>query len=255
MISIILALTMLIASPAVAGKKPAPIIYPEPDIVGIYSGQSNMENRKRYGMPVPWANADKLFYLVKGKWVPASVAVKNGNQVGPSLYAIEKLSLLYPGKTIGAINCAKGGTSSIQWLPNGNLFKNCIASAAGHSVRFVNHYQGETDARSNGHSRPEYWQPNFLQTAAAYRVNLGADLPIVFVQLGPGANKAPTQFDSFRLIQAGTAALLPQPSAMVDAKANGTVVDAETVHLTAPSVQIVGHALGQSTADLLGVLP
>src|SRR6266446_3444448 len=107
--------------------------------------------------------------------------------VGPGLWFAEGMAELCPDTYIGVIQCARAGSYIEDWLHK-TLYWNLLrqakkASEHGRIVGLI-WYQGESDSRT-AESAALYWTRQ-NQLFENFRKDLGiADLPIVFVQLGP----------------------------------------------------------------------
>tara|TARA_R110002072_G_scaffold238769_2_gene396179 strand:+ start:20661 stop:21419 length:759 start_codon:yes stop_codon:yes gene_type:complete len=108
---------------------------PEPDLVFLLIGQSNMAGRAALedGDEKPIANV--LLLDDKGKWIPATNPlnrfatdrkVLSMQRISPGAGFAHEMSAKLPGTTIGLIHNARGGTKIEQWGKGQNLYVHTI---------------------------------------------------------------------------------------------------------------------------------
>lgn len=112
---------------------------PKPDLVFLLIGQSNMAGRAALeeGDEKPIANV--LLLDDQGKWIPATNPlnrfatdrkVLSMQRISPGTGFAHEMSAKLPGKTIGLIANARGGTKIEQWGKGQNLYVHTIERLA-----------------------------------------------------------------------------------------------------------------------------
>jgi len=154
-------------------------------------GQSNMAGRGQVDPSDAVPVAGIWMLDEEGVWVPAidPVHFDRPERVGVGLSRSFAAAVMAarPGRQIGLIPCAVGGTRLDQWEVGGELYNDAIARAhvarASGTLRGVLWHQGESDC-NNGASANSYAE-RWLVMAAAFRRDLNAaDVPIVVGAIG-----------------------------------------------------------------------
>jgi Carbohydrate esterase, sialic acid-specific acetylesterase len=185
-----------------------------PTQVFVLAGQSNMLGRGKplsLGAPsdprlLVWRNASSSWEIALD---PLGDPRENDNGIGPGmtfgLTAIQHL----PADTVGLVMCAVGATSMKDWQPAGKPYKNCVKAtrAAGGHVGGILFLQGERDSRSK--SDAGSWSKRFRKLLAAFRADLGPDVPVVIGQIGKLSGSKHRYQDRVRQQQAIAAASNP----------------------------------------------
>jgi hypothetical protein len=155
-------------------------------------GQSNMVGRDTSTMASQVDNPHILALSEDGEWVVARdpLHAKNGRiepGVGPGMtFAVEMLKA-NPGRTIGLVPCAVGGTGLSRWVKGADLYQKAverakIAAQAG-VIKGMLWHQGESD--TNSASNADSYQDRLTQMFKDLRSDLGLPgMPIVVGQLG-----------------------------------------------------------------------
>jgi len=119
------------------------------------------------------------------------VTVDNDAAIGPALPFADRVALLNPGKDIGIIMTAKGGTSISEWIPDYGLnsyygvmlWRINQALQPGDVIKGVFVVQGESDTYNQ--SLADNWNQRFAHVIGHLRNDLNLpDLPVVFAQVG-----------------------------------------------------------------------
>lgn len=153
--------------------------------VYILAGQSQMAGRGRLE-DAPALSTDRVFkFWTNDTWVAASEPVHwDGGRAGfgPGLAFGRAMADAFPGREIGLVPCAVGGSSIFSWLPGKVHYTNALATvrkaAPAGVLRGVIWHQGEADswkaATAGGHGL------RLRQVVEAFRRDLGVpDLPFV----------------------------------------------------------------------------
>lgn len=154
---------------------------------------------------------------------------------GPGPCAAEVLASALPGKTIGLIPCAVGGTTITNW-------RDKLAGAGVEFVagRHVNAVLFDAYAAAQATNRGTI----FAQTIEKWRQVFNR-VPIVYAELGIADIKKYRYWATAKAQQ--VVASVPQPSAMI--VADGSLLDG--AHLDGHSVAEVGHRFGDALLPLL----
>jgi Carbohydrate esterase, sialic acid-specific acetylesterase len=206
------------------------------------------------GEPSPQNQGRLMMYTSTGEWLPAKdpLSAYGGAGVGPGLSFADRMATLCSDKTIGVVMCAKGGTYLSQWMPDymtHSLYGAMIAKArqarAYGTIKGLLWYQGEADTvdRSNV---LEYSQRMHVLFSNV-RQDLGIpDLPIIFVQLGPGPNDGSHPYwHDIQVYQQYIDDAQPDGIAMVSASDLQTI-SATNYHLNQQSQIILGGRLADA---------
>jgi hypothetical protein len=150
-------------------------------------GQSNMAGRGKLAeedrKPVPG-----IFMLDKqNTWVPAAHPIHFDKKIAGYGLGLDFARTMGPGKKIGLIPCAVGGTSLDQWKKGGKLFTNAIkrlrvAQKSG-TLKGILWHQGESDLGNAAHVAS--YPKRFTQFVADLRKEAGDPrVPFVAGELG-----------------------------------------------------------------------
>ena len=171
------------AIPAVSAGDSLPI----PLHVFVLAGQSNMLGRAQ---PVSaGAHGDsRLLVWRKSSWQiaadPLGDLKDSQNGVGPGMtFGLGAIQTLNP-QTVGVVMCAVSGTTISKWQAPHSVYSNCIsqARAAGGHIDAILFLQGESDAANRDDAGK--WAKRFAVVLKDFRTDLGANLPMVFAQIG-----------------------------------------------------------------------
>jgi len=130
----------------------------KPDLIFLLGGQSNMAG-SGYTTDLPDTDEYKRYHTppknvsiwnVKTKiWQPLEL----GKRFGPEIGFAHALSAAFPGKHIGLVKYAAGGTSMDKWAPGGKLyprlmtaFKEARKNAPNAKLAAMLWHQGESDS-------------------------------------------------------------------------------------------------------------
>lgn len=190
---------------------------PEPPLVLLLAGQSNMEG---YGRTADLGAEDAVWpanvrYFEDG----AAADPLGGNNFGPEIRLAQVLSEAMPGREIRLVKVAVGGTSLLAWAPAWDSTSAAITGNAGagpmyaHLMAAVDSVtagedmeigaafwmQGERDARF-ADVGPGYGE-RIADLVTALRADLGmADLPFILGIVNPPADRYPA-LDAVRSAQ------------------------------------------------------
>jgi lysophospholipase L1-like esterase len=193
---IVISCFLLIAS-AVHGKdEPNSAVPDKPEIFFLLGGQSNMAgNGFTKDLPKTpeyegYRSSPGNVYIwdAKGKkWTPLGI----GSQFGPEIGFAHTLSSALPGKHIGIVKYAAGGTSMDQWTPEGKLYSRLLAdyqdalkSAPDMKLAAMLWHQGESD--SDAEDVAKAYQDKFIHFIKTIRKDTQqADLLFIYGQINP----------------------------------------------------------------------
>lgn len=156
----------------------------------LLAGQSNMAGRGALGAVPPLSHPDIQMFR-NGRWVPAQEPLHTDKPAiaGVGLGMSFALDLLTsrPGRTVGLLPCAVGGTPLCRWMPGADLYVNAVALAkaacASGTLKGILWHQGENDA----HSREDAgsYGRRLSEMIVAMRAELGAStVPFIAGELG-----------------------------------------------------------------------
>lgn len=181
------------AAPATAPAQ-AVVQPPARESFDIYllMGQSNMVGRDTATMDSQVENPRILSLNEAGKWVVARDPLhpRNGRidpGVGPGLSFAATMLKSDPGRHIGLVPCAVGGTGLNRWVKGADLYEQAVARAkiAAQSgvIKGMLWHQGESD--TNNKANADSYEARLTGMLRDLRADLGAaNLPIVVGQLG-----------------------------------------------------------------------
>ena len=227
----------------------------------ILAGQSNMAGMAPLGGEPSPQNQGRLMMLVTntGAWVqakdPTNAYPNTG--VGPTLWFADRMAALMPDRTIGIVNCAKGGTYLADWMPDymtrslyGNMLWHARQAKAYGTIKGFLWYQGE--AETVDRENVLLYTRRMHALFSAIRQDLGIpDLPIVFVQLGPGPNDYSRPYwRDIQLRQQYIDDAQPDGIAMVSASDLQTI-SATNYHLNQQSQIILGGRLADMMYQIM----
>lgn len=239
---------------------------PPPRAIYLLMGQSNMSGRglleeaspgvldpderiQLYGNDARWRRAAEPLDTAKGQLDKVSA---DPDGVGPGLVFAKAMLQRHPGRFIGLVTCAKGGSAISEWKPSperATLYGSCLARAR-EAARFgqiagILWYQGETDARTE--LAAQAWGERFTAMITQFRAELGQpDVPLAVVGLGdqPQSGRYAGQFPAWATVQASQAAL--RLDHQVHVSAGGLPMNADQLHLNTASQVKLGQALAQA---------
>lgn len=183
---------------------PAVVRPPAKEAFDIYllMGQSNMVGRDTQGLTTQVDHPQVFSLNAAGEWRIARdpIHVKDSRiepGIGPGIpFALEMLKT-DPGRSIGLVPCAVGGSPLKRWVKGGDLYEKAVVkaklAAKDGVIRGVLWHQGETDSED-------------LQSASTYRERLSGmiqdlrtdlgspDLPVIVGQLGEFLAQQPDRF-------------------------------------------------------------
>jgi len=109
-------------------------LEPKPDLIFLLSGQSNMVG-SGYSADLPNTDDYKsyrkhlknvsIWNFKEKSWQPLQL----GKRFGPEIGFAHALSSSHPGKHIGLVKYAAGGTSMDKWAPGGKLYTRLITAS------------------------------------------------------------------------------------------------------------------------------
>jgi hypothetical protein len=245
-------LTLLVLFPGMASA--------QTDIY-IFAGQSNMQGAAPAAGAPAAQNASMVTMMVTntGQWVQAKpvTSAYPGSGVGPALYFADRMAAL-TGHQIGIVNAAKGGTALWQWAPDysshslyGTMIRLAKQAQQNGTLKGLLWYQGEsdTDTAADVHA----YGPRMHALFQAIRQDLGADLPIVFVQLGPHdpSNPAEPYWSSIQMVQQWIADGAPVGIEMVTAMDLSSAGSNSPHHLNTASQVILGGRMADMMYQIM----
>ena len=230
----------------------------------LLMGQSNMSGRGLLDeLPSRYRTMDAAIsvYGNDGVWRVASepldvatnqidtVSADMAAGVGPGLVFARTMSGSRPGRRIGLVPCAKGGSSITQWARSASretLYGSCLARAreaqARGRIAGILWYQGESDADTQADA--DAWPGRFSNMMDTFRRDLGEPgLPLVVVGLGDRPLTGPyaQRFAAWATVQTGQFSLRMESQAYVSAA--GLPRNADKLHLSTDGQIILGHRL------------
>ncbi|MEL7120270.1 MAG: sialate O-acetylesterase [Bacteroidota bacterium] len=193
----------------------------------ILAGQSNMSGRGSLADFDNTIDIDILLFGNDDEWYYAQeptdhpfqqidqASLDNGAAVSPGLSFARAYKQNNPGRRVGLIPTAKGGTALAEWKKGAPLYQSMVrrakAAAKHGTIKGILFFQGESDANDPG-LKPDLtlhaadWDQIFKQFVQDVRADLGnSDLPIVFAQIGNTTNHA--KFVNWDLVQTRQAAV------------------------------------------------
>ncbi len=168
-----------------------------PEILFLLGGQSNMAGNgfakdlpktpEYEGYRASPANVS-MWNAKEKKWAPLIM----GSRFGPEIGFAHTLSSAMPGKHIGIVKYAVGGTSMDQWTPGGELysrllgdFQDALKSAPDIIFAAMLWHQGESD--SDTEDVANAYQDKFIHFIKTIRKDTRqADLLFIYGQINPG---------------------------------------------------------------------
>jgi|UPI000551D934 hypothetical protein len=216
----LLVAALMVASVGVAAPSMA---EQPPRAIYLLMGQSNMSGRGVLTEIAPGAlDPDERIQLYgnDGRWRRAAEPLDTAQDqidkvssdpdgVGPGLAFAKAMLKKHPGRPIGLVTCAKGGSAIGEWKPSAErstLYGSCLARAREAApfgqIAGILWYQGETDARTDALARA--WAGRFGEMIIQFRADLGKpDLPVAVVGIGdqPQSGKYAGQFPAWTTVQ------------------------------------------------------
>lgn len=208
-------------------------------------GQSNMAGRGRLEEVEPLCRPGILMFR-EGAWQTAMEPLHQDTAragIGLGMSFAHRLIEAYPGRSIGLLPCAVGGTPLSRWEPGADLYQQALATAraAGQAgtLRAVLWHQGENDALDEGLAG-SYFE-RFAAMAASLRAELGnPNLPLVVGELGAFLSGDPRFGHPERINQALARAALALPMCGL-VSAAGLDHDGDQVHFSALGLRELGN--------------
>jgi hypothetical protein len=253
--------TLVVASAGLA----TPSMAQPPRAIYLLMGQSNMSGRgvlteiapgsldpddriQLYGNDGRWRKAAEPLDTAQGQIDKVS---SDPDGVGPGLAFAKAMLKRHPGRSIGLVTCAKGGSAIGEWKPSterSTLYGSCLArareAAAFGQIAGMLWYQGETDARTE--ARAQAWAGLFAEMIVQFRSDLGkSDLPLAVVGLGdqPRSGKYAGQFPAWSTVQESQKRLRLDHQVYVSAA--GLPRNPDELHLNTDSQIRLGQALAK----------
>ncbi len=233
----------------------ASAVWHPPDEVFVLAGQSNMVGRGKPISAGTLESSPSLLNLRDGVWAFASDPLgplsKKDSGVGPGMTFGLRVLQHRPDTSIGLVLCAVGGTSISDWQPGGSLYRTCVseAQATGARIGGILFLQGEAD--SDTQDAASAWEGKFDQMLAAFRSDLGSDVPFVLGQIGAIENGGNQDYRYAPVVRAGQA----DAAATNPGVALATTDDlplADDVHFTVDAYKTIGERFGDGWWSLAG---
>jgi len=242
-----------------------PSMAQPPRAIYLLMGQSNMSGRgvltevapgtldpddriQLYGNDGRWRRAAEPLDTAQGQIDKVS---SDPDGVGPGLAFAKAMLKRHPGRPIGLVTCAKGGSAIGEWkrsTERSTLYGSCLARAREAApfgqIAGILWYQGETDARTE--PRAQAWAGLFTQMIVQFRADLGRpDLPLAVVGLGdqPQSGKYAEQFPAWSTVQDSQKRLRLDHQVYVSAA--GLPRNPDELHLNTDSQVRLGQALAK----------
>jgi hypothetical protein len=253
--------TLVVASAGLA----TPSMAQPPRAIYLLMGQSNMSGRgvlteiapgtldpddriQLYGNDGRWRKAAEPLDTAQGQIDKVS---SDPDGVGPGLAFAKAMLKRHPGRPIGLVTCAKGGSAIGEWKPSterSTLYGSCLARAREAApfgrIAGILWYQGETDARTE--ARAQAWAGLFTEMIIQFRSDLGKpDLPVAVVGLGdqPQSGKYAGQFPAWSTVRDSQERLRLDHQVYVSAA--GLPRNPDELHLNTDSQVRLGQALAK----------
>jgi hypothetical protein len=239
---------------------------PPPRAIYLLMGQSNMSGRgvlaemapgtldpddriQLYGNDGRWRKAAEPLDTAQGQIDKVS---RDPDGVGPGLAFAKAMLKRHPGRPVGLVTCAKGGSAIGEWKPSterSTLYGSCLARAQEAApfgrIAGILWYQGETDARTE--ARAQAWTGLFTQMIVQFRADLGQpNLPLAVVGLGdqPRTGGFAGQFPAWSTVQDNQKRLRLDHQVYVSAA--GLARNPDELHLNTESQVRLGQALAEA---------
>jgi hypothetical protein len=253
--------TLVVASAGLA----TPSMAQPPRAIYLLMGQSNMSGRgvlteiapgtldpddriQLYGNDGRWRKAAEPLDTAQGQIDKVS---SDPDGVGPGLAFAKAMLKRHPGRPIGLVTCAKGGSAIGEWKPSterSTLYGSCLARAREAApfgqIAGILWYQGETDARTE--ARAQAWAGLFTEMIIQFRSDLGKpDLLVAVVGLGdqPQSGKYAGQFPAWSTVRESQERLRLDHQVYVSAA--GLPRNPDELHLNTDSQVRLGQALAK----------
>jgi hypothetical protein len=253
--------TLVVASAGLA----TPSMAQPPRAIYLLMGQSNMSGRgvlteiapgtldpddriQLYGNDGRWRKAAEPLDTAQGQIDKVS---SDPDGVGPGLAFAKAMLKRHPGRPIGLVTCAKGGSAIGEWKPSterSTLYGSCLARAREAApfgqIAGILWYQGETDARTE--ARAQAWAGLFTEMIIQFCSDLGKpDLLVAVVGLGdqPQSGKYAGQFPAWSTVRESQERLRLDHQVYVSAA--GLPRNPDELHLNTDSQVRLGQALAK----------
>jgi hypothetical protein len=254
---------------------PAPVEVLPDSVVGrmslfVMAGQSNMSGRGRLDARARTPVAGAYLFGNDYRWHPAREPTDDTTRqvdlvsrdavvgVSPGRAFATAIREAHPGRPVGLIPCAKGGSSIAQWQPSfrettlyGSCLKRIRAAGVVGDVACILFFQGETDAltpaEAPGPVAGSEWAYAFERLVRAWRRDLQRpDLPVVFAQIGSlGADSS--RFAGWRAVQESQRRVSLPHTRMIETKGLPLQDD---LHYTTGAYRTIGRRFAGAWLDL-----
>jgi len=188
---------LLVASVGVGKDKQEADFSKIPDVLFLLGGQSNMHGNgfmadlphtKEFETYLNPPMNVSIWDLKCKEWT----SLKIGKRFGPEIGFAHTLSKALPGKHIGIVKFAAGGTSMDRWKPEGKLYNRLLSNLTLAQQRAPNAklaamlwHQGESDTDKK--EVAEAYQAKFIQFINSIRkYTKEANLLFIYGQINPG---------------------------------------------------------------------
>jgi hypothetical protein len=245
----------------------SPVTAFVPRDIFILAGQSNMSGRGLLSeMPaLPYSRWVKNFsnaWTWQGGAEPIdsatgqvdTVSIDLDAAVGPSMAFGSALAGLRPGREIGLVPCALGGSTMDEWAQNpsrstlyGSMLARAIEASKAGTLKGAIFYQGENDTDTLDHVNT--WVSRCAAMIASLRSDLGLpNLPFIVTEIGPSDGNPSFPYTSE--MQAAQAGMTGSNLAVVSA-ADLTTKSDDLIHLTTASQMILGSRYATAMQTML----
>ncbi|MCC7261466.1 MAG: hypothetical protein IT369_02985 [Candidatus Latescibacteria bacterium] len=172
--------------------------------------------------------------------------------IGLGMSFARQLADLFPGRSVGLLPCAVGGTPLSRWEPGADLYQHAVATARAASqagtLRGILWHQGENDALDEGLANSYF--DRFTAMVAALRAELGApQLPLLVGELGPFLSDDERFGHPSQINQALARAALALPLCGL-VSAAGLDHDGDQVHFSALGLRELGRRYAEAFLEL-----
>lgn len=171
----------------------------------VTSGQSNMSGAGALSELPTFARANRV-WTFRNNWTwrcPSfepvddpegqidTVSLDTPGWASNNMAFADELARLRPGKQIGLVPCAKGGSSITAWQRStsrstlyGSMLARALKAAEAGAISGLVHNNGEEDARTLANATG--YADMFLQMVSDFRADIGIpNLPVICTEIGP----------------------------------------------------------------------
>lgn len=219
-------------------------------------GQSNMAGR---GALTPSNRVDcagVVKFSADGKWVAAAEPIhfdKKTAGAGLSASFAQAMAAARPGREVGLVPCAVGGSPISRWQPEGDLYRKALARlrsalATGGELKGILWHQGEADAKKQESIARYSERLKTLVEALRKDLNL-PKVPFVAGELAPSdARRRPDlQWDAISEITRTTMKELPCCGCV---SSQGLKTKGDRLHFDTPSLRIFGRRYAEKLLEI-----